>query len=121
MRILQIALAARYVSVFMLACSSDGSSSGSPHEGGVGSGGMPTCAQVCPGVVAAHCPNGPNGEADCESGCQTIRSGKCASAYETLYQCAGATPTYACGSAIGVIVNGCERQSSALETCLTSP
>jgi hypothetical protein len=60
-------------------------------------------------------------QADCMGGCQSIRSSKCASAYTTLYQCAGASPTYTCGSAIGVIVNGCESQSSALASCATSP
>lgn len=121
MRILAMTAPALCVSALLLACGSDSTSTGSPREGGAGNGTMPPCAQVCPGVVAAHCPNGPVDEADCESGCQTIRSGKCASAYRTLYECAGATPTYTCGSAIGVIVNGCESQSSALATCLTTP
>jgi hypothetical protein len=121
MRIPSAVLAALSASVLVVACGSDGSSSGSPREGGVDNGAAPSCAQVCPGIVAPHCPGGPANEADCESGCQTIRSGKCAAAYGTLYQCAGATPTYTCGSAIGVIVNGCENQSAALTSCLTSP
>jgi hypothetical protein len=104
----------------LLACGSGNSSAATSREGGA-DGTLPLCAQVCPGVVAAHCPNGPVSESDCESGCQTIRSGKCATAYGTLYQCAGGTPTYTCGSAIGFIVNGCESQSSALSTCLTAP
>jgi hypothetical protein len=101
-------------------CGSD-SSSGSAGDGGTGTGPLPTCAQVCPGVVAASCPGGPADLSDCESGCTTIRTGKCASTYTALYGCAGANPTYTCGSAVGVIVNGCEDESSALATCLTTP
>lgn len=117
MRILRLALS---VSVLFVACGSDGSSTKSHGDGGTDNGAVPSCAEICPGVVAAHCPNGPVDQADCESGCATIQS-NCASEYANLYGCAGSKPTYKCGSAIGVIVNGCEAQSSALESCLTAP
>src|SRR5882672_2528484 len=111
MRVLRLTLPMLSVSMLFVGCGSDGA--GSRGDGGAGNGSIPSCAEVCPGVVAAHCPNGPVDQADCMGGCQSIRSGKCASTYQTLYECAGASPTYTCGSAIGVIVNGCENQSSA--------
>jgi hypothetical protein len=102
------------VSVFFVACGSDGSSSGTSD------GTTPSCAQVCPDVLAAHCPNGPVDEADCEDGCQTLRS-QCGSQYSALFECAGAKPKFTCGSsAIGVVVSGCEDQFSALADCLAA-
>jgi hypothetical protein len=114
MRILSIALPVVFVSMLFMGCGSDGSSPGSS------SGGTPSCAEVCPGVLSAHCPAGPADEADCENGCQAIR-GKCGSQYSALYECAPSKPTYTCGSAIGVIVAGCEDKSSALSDCFTGP
>jgi hypothetical protein len=106
------------VSALVAACGSD-SSSGGPREGGAGNGATPTCAAVCPGILAKQCPGGPANESDCESGCQTVRS-KCESQFDALYRCAGSKPTYTCGGATSVIVNGCESLSSALSTCVTS-
>ena len=117
MRILGLALSSLLVSSLFVACGSDGSSAKASGEGGT----VLSCPEACPGVLATHCPNGPKDQADCEGGCDVILS-KCESQYDALYQCAGPKPTYKCGSgAIGVVVNGCEAQTSALEGCLTAP
>jgi hypothetical protein len=116
MRILGLVLPAVLVSSLFVACGSDGSSTRPSGEGGT----VLSCPEACPGVLAAHCPGGPRDQADCEGGCDAILS-KCESQFYGLYQCAGTNPTYKCGSAIGVIVNGCEAQSSALESCMTAP
>ena len=120
MRILGLALPALLVSSLFIACGTDGSPTKTSGEGGPGDGTVLSCPQACPGVLAAHCPGGPKDQADCEGGCDAVLS-KCASQYNALYQCAGTNPTYKCSSgAISVIVNGCEAQSSALESCITA-
>ena len=79
---------------------------------------MPTCDEVCPGVLAAHCSNGPVDQADCVSGCNTVRTGPCAAQYSTLATCAGAHPAYTCDTGGNVTVTGCESHNSALLACL---
>ncbi len=91
-------------------CSSGGS-------GGSGSGGQ-SCADICPGVVAAHCSQGPTSESDCESGCATLRASNCASQYNALLSCGGTQPQFTCDSMGRVTVTGCMQQEQNLYACL---
>lgn len=111
----------------VVACSSDGGSSGgtsreggaSGSGGGSGSGAV-NCDSICPGVIRAKCSGGPASQADCVSGCQSILAGKCAAKYEALYQCGGTSPKYACDSMTRVSVSGCEGAANDLYTCLST-
>jgi hypothetical protein len=108
--------------------SSEGSgasgSGGTTGAGADGSGGastgLPSCAEICPGVMAAQCPNGPPTEADCVSGCNTVRMGPCADVYTVVAECAGTDPDYACDQSGAVIVTGCEAENAELSTCLAA-
>jgi hypothetical protein len=108
----------------VIACSSDGASTGAiAREGGAqgsggSTGGTVNCDSVCPAVVAAKCTGGPVDQADCVSGCQSILAGKCASKYQALYQCGGTSPKYTCDSMTRVSVSGCETVANDLYTCL---
>lgn len=111
----------------LAACGSSSSSGGgASREGGAGAAtgsggagsGMPTCDATCPGVLAAKCSGGPVDQADCVSGCQTVRAGACAAKYEALYACGGATPAYSCTSSGQVAIVGCDAQTTALWSCL---
>ncbi len=88
--------------------------------GGGGGGGAPSCAEICPAVVQAHCTAGPKTESDCESGCQQLQSGPCTSQYQALLSCAGTHPQITCSPSGSVSVVGCDSQTSALNTCLAS-
>lgn len=100
--------------------SSAGTPDGAP-SGEAGLGATLSCGEVCPRVVAAQCSQGPKTEADCESGCRSIRAGKCAGRYDALVTCGGATPTYTCSTSGAVTVAGCESEDAALATCLAGP
>lgn len=99
-----------------VACGSDSSGGAGPADGASSS--VPTCAETCPGVVAAGCTNGPVDQADCVSGCESIRGSSCAGAYDTLFRCAGANPSYSCNGSGQVIVSACQTEHEALYTCL---
>jgi hypothetical protein len=106
------------IGAFLLAaCGSSSSGGGSPGDGAVQTGSV-SCSQTCPGVLAANCPNGPVDQADCVSGCESIKAGPCNPRFQTLMTCAGASPRYACDSAGAVTITGCETQYTAMVTCL---
>jgi hypothetical protein len=93
-----------------------GSTAGS---GGSASGSMlPSCDATCPGVLAAKCSHGPVSQADCVSGCQTVRASKCAPEYDALFQCGGAKPVYSCDPNGQVSLSGCDSAAALLYTCL---
>jgi hypothetical protein len=109
---------------FLSACGDDskgGVANGTGGQGGSGAGALPPCAEVCTNVIAAQCPSGPPTQADCVSGCETIRTGKCRAQYMALFECAGSNPSYDCNSNGFVFVVGCESADSALNTCLSTP
>jgi hypothetical protein len=93
----------------LAACSSSGSG---------GSGGQ-NCADICPGVLSAHCSQGPANESDCESGCATLRASACASQYNALLSCGGSQPHFTCDASGNVTVAGCEQQGQTLYACLS--
>ncbi len=94
-----------------------GGTAGSTATGGSGGGG-PTCAAVCPSVVAAGCSKGPADQGDCVSGCEAVRSGPCAVEYAALLDCGGAQPQFACDANGSVTVVGCDGANATLNTCL---
>lgn len=96
--------------VVVAACSSSSSSSGADAQ----------CQQVCPDVVAAHCSLGPANEAECESGCGTIRSSSCAAKWDALFSCGGAKPQLSCDPNGQPTVTGCDAQAKALYACLAA-
>lgn len=97
-----------------------GGSSGGGGSSGFG-GGSPTCAQLCPKILAAHCPQGPANETSCETGCTVVSTdAACAQQYAALATCAGNNPQYACDSSGAVTVTGCQSQNDALNTCMAS-
>jgi len=127
------ALAATALGAMMLVCacgSDDGSDDDADDDGAggatgsgasTGSGsGIPSCDEACVGVMAANCANGPPDEAACVQGCEDVRSGPCNAQYETLADCAGSEPDYACDQGGYVTVTGCEAENTALSTCLAS-
>lgn len=92
----------------LAACSSGGSN---------GSAGQSNCADICPGVVAAHCSLGPTIESDCESGCAALQASRCSTQYNALLNCGGPQPQFTCDSSGNVTVAGCEQQGQALYAC----
>ncbi len=114
---LSLLVAGLVLGLVFTGCGSDGSGGAKTGDGGASTGSI-DCNAVCPGVVAAKCSSGPPDESGCVSGCQTILAGSCAAKYETLYQCAGKSPTYGCDTSGEVTVTGCETEATALYTCL---
>jgi len=109
----------KVVVLSMGVCCSILSACGDDSKGtGSNGGGLPSCAEVCPPVVAANCSNGPASQADCVSGCETIRGGKCRPQYEALYHCGGANPSYSCNANGGIAVAGCDSEAAALDACI---
>ena len=109
---------------FLSACGDDskgGAVNGTGGQAGSNGGTLPPCVDVCTKVLEAQCPSGPTSQAECVSGCETIRTGKCKSQYMALFECAGANPTYDCNAGGFVVVVGCEAVDSALTTCLSTP
>ena len=100
------------------ACGSD--STGSPAPDSSMPGTLPSCDSLCPAVLAAKCPQGPVSQADCVSGCETIRAGKCADKYRAVYDCGGAHPVYACDAQGRTTTVGCESLMAALYECAAS-
>jgi hypothetical protein len=102
-------------------------SNATPSQAGsaAGSGGnaspstLPSCDATCPGVLGAKCMHGPVSQADCVSGCETVRASKCAAEYDALYQCGGAKPTYSCDPNGQVSLSGCDSAAAAMYTCLS--
>lgn len=76
------------------------------------------CSDLCPDVVAAGCNAGPPSVAECVNGCETILAGPCAGDYESVYACAGESPTYACSASGQVTIVGCEPELETLYACL---
>jgi hypothetical protein len=111
--------------VFAAACGDDakGGTGPAPDGGqaGASNGNLPPCSEVCTDVIAQQCPSGPPTQADCVSGCETIRTGKCRDQYMALFACAGTNPSYTCNAGGFVQVVGCEAADSALNTCLSTP
>jgi hypothetical protein len=113
-----------FVLVAAVACGSSGSggTAGGKGDAGPGAGGggssstLPSCAAVCPAVVARSCPKGPVSQADCTAGCEQLR-GACADRYNALYTCGGATPKYSCDPQGYITMTGCEAQYAALTAC----
>jgi hypothetical protein len=102
-------------------CSSD-EPGGTASDGGGGAthydaATLPSCASLCPAVLAPHCTHGPVDQADCVSGCEFIRTSPCADKYIALADCGGAQPVYGCDSAGRTIIVGCESASAALYAC----
>lgn len=93
----------------LVACSSGGSN---------GSGGQ-SCADVCPGIVAAHCQNGPTNESDCETYCNVERN-KCPAQFNTVLSCGGSPLQWTCDSSGQVSLAGCQQQLQALESCASA-
>ena len=89
--------------------------------GGPPPSGLPPCSDVCTKVIAAQCPSGPPTQAECVTGCETIRTGKCQAQYQSLFDCAGPNPSYTCDAGGLVTVVGCESQDSALNACIATP
>jgi hypothetical protein len=115
--------------VSIAACGGSSSGGGTGGSGGAGGsggssgfgGGAPTCAQLCPKILGAHCSNGPTDESSCETGCTVVRGDTaCSSQYSALATCAGNDPKYACDASGGVTVTGCESQYDALNSCLAT-
>jgi hypothetical protein len=108
----------------LASCSSDDSGGTAPDGGGgttnYDAATLPSCASLCPAVLAPHCTQGPVDQNDCVSGCESIRMSKCADKYIDLANCGGAQPVYGCDSAMRTIIVGCESASAALYTCAGS-
>jgi hypothetical protein len=105
------------------ACSSDGSD-GTPSDGGAttyDAATLPSCASLCPAVLAPRCSQGPVSQDDCVSGCESIRMSKCADKYIALANCGGSQPVYGCDSTGRTIIVGCESASAALYACAAGP
>ena len=100
--------------VVLAACSSSSSSSGSGGSGGQ------TCADICPGVLAAHCSGGPTNESNCESGCASVRASACAPQYNALLSCGGSQPHFTCDASGNLAVAGCDQQGQALYACIAA-
>jgi hypothetical protein len=103
------------VSAGLIACGDSGSNAGDDENE---AGTLPSCAATCPGVLAAKCSHGPVDQADCVSGCETVRASACAPEYQALYDCGGTKPSYACDATGQVTLSGCEPKSAALYSCL---
>jgi hypothetical protein len=103
------------LSIGLLAC---GDSAGDAGDDDDEQGSLPSCAATCPAVLAAECSNGPVDQADCESGCETIRASSCVPLYKAMIECGGAKPRYTCDDAGQVIASGCEDEIEALYRCL---
>jgi hypothetical protein len=95
-------------------CSSDESGGGATQYD---ASTLPSCASLCPAVLAPHCTRGPVSQDDCVSGCESLRMSKCADKYIALANCGGAQPVYGCDSAGQTIIIGCESASAALYAC----
>jgi hypothetical protein len=97
-------------------------SGGSSGSGGSGGGDTsPSCADICPALVAEQCPDGPPSQEECVTGCEEIRSGPCETEYDALFACSGLAPNYACTAQGSVTVVGCESEFDAMWTCVVSP
>lgn len=83
-----------------------------------GTGSAPTCAEVCPAVVAAGCKQGPPSVDSCETGCEVV-SMSCAAAFTALLACGTASPTFICDEAGNPYPKGCEAEGAALFACVT--
>jgi hypothetical protein len=103
------------VSIGLLACGDSGSDAGDKDDE---QGSLPSCAESCPPVLAAKCSHGPVDQADCESGCETIRASTCVPLYEAMIACAGAKPRYTCDDLGQVTPSDCEDEIAALYSCL---
>jgi hypothetical protein len=105
----------------MSACGGDDSKAPASGPSSDAAASTPSCDAVCPAVLAAHCAAGPVNQADCVSGCQSIRAGKCADKYAALLDCAGSNPTFSCTSSGMVTVAACDTLGTALYSCLAGP
>jgi hypothetical protein len=104
----------------LASCSSNDSGGTVPDGGGAtkyDASTLPSCASLCPAVLAPHCSKGPVDQADCVSGCEFIRMSPCADTYIALADCGGTQPVYGCDSAGRTIIVGCESASAALYVC----
>ena len=117
----------RFLGVAVLvfaSCSSDESGGTVPDSGGAtkyDASTLPSCASLCPAVLAPHCTQGPVSQDDCVSGCEFIRMSKCADKYLDLANCGGAQPVYGCDGNGQTIIVGCESASAALYACNAGP
>jgi hypothetical protein len=120
--------ASRFVALSLIAfsiagCGSD-SSGGKTSDGGAGgtpSNGSSICEAACPGILQAKCSGGPPSQAECVTGCDTVRTGACASLFQRFMDCGGATPKYSCNTNGNVSIVGCDSESTALWTCVMGP
>jgi hypothetical protein len=80
-------------------------------------GGSSSCAPGCEATVAAACDSGPASQADCESDCESFRSGACAEEYSTLASC-GEGKSVTCSDQGVPVVGGCGSEQNAFVACL---
>lgn len=116
-----------------------GSGGGAGKDGGStgGSGGAPPyadanldapyqlpdggCGQIfCPVVVNAACSNSPPSLDACAKFCTQADQSKCASQWDAMLTCAGATPQITCDSSGKFAVAGCDSQLGAFWACVSS-
>lgn len=75
------------------------------------------CADLCPGVLAAGCTNGPSDQADCESGCDEVEA-RCSSELDAVLDCVDDSPTFSCDANGFVYPDGCQTEQDAIYACM---
>ena len=75
------------------------------------------CHDGCVATLAAACDNGPATQAECESDCQLLESGSCASEYAALQSCAEGK-SISCNAQGLPTVSACSNETAAFVGCL---